>query len=150
MTPLLPVTPAGRLLVAFKETFQQMAYRGRLKKWPQSVTLGVKTESYLVVIFYLNATLRHWILIFSRNYVKSESIFFNFDEKKMQIISIVLDLGTTFMLNRISNDTIWFHKTCISKVFKGKNGQVNTHSDIKMIFLWKLIYILNYHGDKSF
>ena len=68
----------------------------------------------------------------------------------MQMTSIVLDLGTTFMLDQISNDTIWFHKTCIYKVFKGKNGQVNTHSDIKMIFLWKLIYILNYHGDKSF
>ena len=43
--------------------------------------------------------------------------------KKMQMTSIVLDLGTTFMLNPNNNDTIWFHKTRIYKVFNGKNGQ---------------------------
>ena len=64
--------------------------------------------------------------------------------KKMQMTSIVLDLGTFFMLNQNSNDTIWFNKTCIYKAFNCKIGQVNTHSDIKMIFLCKLIHILNY------
>ena len=64
--------------------------------------------------------------------------------------SVVLDLGITFMLNQNSNDTIWFHKTCIYKVFNCKHGQVNIHSDINMIFLWKLIHILNCHGDKTF
>ena len=62
---------------------------------------------------------------------KINDVYLILMKKKMQITSIVLDLGTTFMLNQNSNDTIWFNKTCIYKVFNGKNGQVNTHSDIK-------------------
>ena len=31
-------------------------------------------------------------------------------KKKMQMTSIVLDLGTTFMLKQKINDTIWFRK----------------------------------------